>query len=228
VSAAADEYRHVTVTGTFLDVSQTLVQAVTELGAGYWVLTPLRAMDGSIVLVNRGFVPAEDRDRVAAAGAQLPGATGAPAGGGAGNDGASARTVTLAPKTVIGLLRISEPRGGFLRHNNAATNHWYSRDVQAIAAARGLTRVAPYFIDAEAARPSATSGVNSAPGVASAPSPPSAGGAAPAAGAPVVPVAGLTVIAFHNSHLVYAITWYTLALMVAAAIWLGIRSETRT
>ena len=29
----------------------------TRLGAGFWVLTPLRAADGSIVLVNRGFVP---------------------------------------------------------------------------------------------------------------------------------------------------------------------------
>jgi surfeit locus 1 family protein len=55
VSAATDEYRHVTVTGTFLDESQTLVQAVTELGAGYWVLTPLRRADGTILMVNRGF-----------------------------------------------------------------------------------------------------------------------------------------------------------------------------
>jgi surfeit locus 1 family protein len=47
------------------------------------------------------------------------------------------------------------------------------------------------------------------------------------AACPVVPVGGLTMITFHNSHLVYAITWYTLALMVAGAFWLGIRSETR-
>src|SRR4051794_25577771 len=64
VTAAADEYRHVTATGTFLDSSQTLVQAVTDLGAGYWVLSPLRQADGSVVLINRGFVPADDRGRV--------------------------------------------------------------------------------------------------------------------------------------------------------------------
>jgi surfeit locus 1 family protein len=52
-------------------------------------------------------------------------------------------------------------------------------------------------------------------------------GAAFATGATVIPVGGLTVITFHNSHLVYAITWYTLALMVAGGIWLGVRSETR-
>jgi surfeit locus 1 family protein len=203
VSAATDEYRHVTVTGTFLDESQTLVQAVTELGAGYWVLTPLRTADSSIVMVNRGFIPAEDRDRVAR------GATDA----------------------VTGLLRMPEPRGAFLRHNDPAANHWYSRDVQAIAAARGLTHVAPYFIDAEVAPPSkvasAAGAATADTGVACRPQSTTANAVAHAACA-VVPVAGLTVITFHNSHLVYAITWYTLALMVAGAIWLGIRSETRT
>jgi surfeit locus 1 family protein len=173
------------VAGTFLDQSQTLVQAVTDLGAGYWVVTPVRAADESIVLVNRGFIPTEDRNRVARAAVQPSGAT------------------------VTGLLRITEPGGAFLRHNDAAANHWYSRDVQAIAAARGLTHVAPYFIDAEVA-----------------PAGDVAPEYAPAPGT-VVPVGGLTVITFHNSHLVYAITWYTLALMVAGAIWLGIRSETR-
>jgi surfeit locus 1 family protein len=235
VSAATDEYRHVAVTGTFLDESQTLVQAVTERGAGYWVLTPLRAVDNNIVLVNRGFIPGDDRDRVAPAAGQPRGATNLAAGGafgtstgvsgtntGAGDatgagPGRTARTSsdsaptgadTSASTTVIGLLRMTEPRGAFLRHNDAAANRWYSRDVRAIAAARGLTRVAPYFVDVEAAgAPAAVT--------------------ASAADAAVVPIGGLTVITFHNSHLVYAITWYTLALMVAGAIWLGIRSETR-
>ena len=216
VSAAKDEYRHVTATGTFLDESQALVQAVTDLGAGYWVLTPLRAADGTIVLVNRGFIPAEDRDRVARA------------------------TVLPRGAMVSGLLRMTELRGAFLRHNDAAANHWYSRDVQAIAAARGLPNVAPYFIDAEAAPMSdgapgfaSAPGPTPAPGVTTTPSATTAPGVTPAPGVTttpsgaVVPVGGLTVITFHNSHLVYAITWYTLALMVAGAIWLGIRSETR-
>ena len=34
----------------------------------------------------------------------------------------------------------------------------------------------------------------------------------------VQPIGGLTVISFVNNHLVYAITWYALALMVAAAV----------
>ncbi|WP_280817467.1 SURF1 family protein [Variovorax sp. TBS-050B] len=180
VNAAADEYRHVRIAGTFLHDKETLVQASTRLGAGFWVLTPLRTADG-VVLVNRGFVPPEARARSARA-------TGEPAG----------------ETTVTGLLRLTEPKGGFLRRNDPAADRWFSRDVQAIAAARGLADVAPYFIDAEAA---------AAPAAANAP--------------PAWPAGGLTVIAFPNSHLVYALTWYGLALMVAAAAWFVWRDDRR-
>jgi surfeit locus 1 family protein len=47
-------------------------------------------------------------------------------------------------------LRITEPKGGFLRSNDPAADRWHSRDVPAIAARRGLTRTAPYFVDADA------------------------------------------------------------------------------
>jgi surfeit locus 1 family protein len=189
LTAANSEYRHVRATGSFLNGSATLVQATTELGAGFWVLTPLRQADGSVILVNRGFVPPdgrppESRER-AARGADEPTGT----------------------ATVTGLLRMTEPGGAFLRRNDAAANRWYSRDVQAIATARGLSRVAPYFIDADAV--------------------PHAGGGSlrtPDSG----PVGGLTVIAFHNNHLVYAITWYTLALMVGGGAWLAVSEDRRT
>jgi surfeit locus 1 family protein len=180
VNAADDEYRHVHLAGTFLHDKETLVQASTELGAGFWVLTPLRTTDGTTVLVNRGFVPPEARERTARTAAEPAGET-----------------------TVAGLLRITEPKGGFLRQNDPAANRWFSRDVQAIAAARGLGEVAPYFLDAEAAAP------------------------LPVGAAPAWPAAGLTVIAFHNSHLVYAITWYALALMVAGGAWFVWRDERR-
>ncbi|MDP9963275.1 surfeit locus 1 family protein [Variovorax paradoxus] len=179
VNAADDEYRRVRIAGRFLHGKETLVQASTRLGAGFWVLTPLQAADGSIVLVNRGFVPPEARERTARAATEPQGEI-----------------------TVTGLLRISEPKGGFLRRNEPAADRWFSRDVQAIAAARGLHDAAPYFVDAEAA-----------------PSPPGA--------APAWPAAGLTVIAFPNSHLVYAITWYGLALMVLGAAWFGWREGRR-
>ncbi|WP_246686914.1 SURF1 family protein [Mesorhizobium sp. B2-4-19] len=163
MTAAGDEYSHVRLAGRFLDGKNTLVQAVTELG-GYWVLTPMRTDRGFVVLVNRGFIPQERK-------AEFEQESGG-----------------LGSATVIdGLLRMSEPGGGFLRSNDAAGNRWYSREVAAIAAARGLTNdIAPYFVDAEA----------------------SAGW----------PRGGLTVVAFRNSHLVYALTWFTLAAILAAAL----------
>jgi surfeit locus 1 family protein len=179
VNAANDEYRHVRLRGTFLHDKEALVQASTRLGAGFWVLTPLRTADGSVVLVNRGFVPPEARQRTTRTAPEPQGDT-----------------------TVAGLLRLTEPKGGFLRTNDPTADRWFSRDVQAIAAARGLADVAPYFVDAEA-------------------------GPAPAQAAPTRPAGGLTVIAFPNSHLVYALTWYGLALMVLGAAWFVWRDDRR-
>jgi surfeit locus 1 family protein len=126
-------------------------------------MTPLVQNDGTVVLVNRGFVPADKRD---------------PAYWKGGNEGFD---------TVTGLLRMSEPRGAFLRTNDPAADRWFSRDVEAIAASRGLPPTAPYFIDAERA-PHRTG----------------------------LPIPGLTVISFPNNHLIYALTWAALALMAAA------------
>lgn len=96
-----------------------------------------------------------------------------------------------AEQGVTGLLRPSEPHGRFLRNNDPAADRWYSRDVAAIAARQGLAgSVAPYFVDAQAQ-----------PGA-----------------APAWPRAGLTVIRFRNDHLVYALTWFALAALMAAAI----------
>ncbi|MCD2511962.1 SURF1 family protein [Comamonas endophytica] len=180
VTAQQHEYLPVTLTGRLLTQKTVLAQAVTELGAGFWVMTPLQAADGSQTLVNRGFVPASERE------AWLP---------------AAAAETAAAPQSITGLLRMSEPGGGFLRDNDAAQQRWYSRDVAAIAAAQGLERAAPYFIDA--GRP----------------------------GQPVAaqtwPRPGMTVIAFHNSHLVYALTWYGMALMVLAAAVIVVRWEKR-
>lgn len=160
----ADEYRRLRIVGRFDHARETFTQATTAYGAGYWVLTPFRARDGFDVLVNRGFVTSERRDPAAR--------------GGVGPEGET---------EVVGLLRLSEPHGGFLRANDSAADLWRSRDVAAIAAARGLTRPAPYFVDAEAG-------------------PDRAGW----------PKAGLTVVAFRNDHLVYALTWFGLAAMTLA------------
>lgn len=120
--ALEDEYRRVRVAGSFLPIRDTLVDALTERGAGFWVLTPLQT-GGSVILVNRGYVPANRKTSYAR-----------PAG----------------PVVITGLMRQSEPQGRFLRSNSPKDDRWYSRDVAAIAQRRGLPSVAPYFIDADA------------------------------------------------------------------------------
>ncbi|WP_294063004.1 SURF1 family protein [Sphingomonas sp.] len=167
------EYRHVRAQGVFLHDRETLVQALTERGPGFWVLTPLRTPQG-LVLINRGFVPPEKRVPASRFGGQVPGTA-----------------------TVTGLMRASEPKGTLLRSNDPAANRWYSRDVAAIAEARGLGVVAPFFVDADAA--------------------PNPGG---------YPIGGLTVIHFRNSHLVYALTWFALAGLSAAGAFLLLRTRT--
>ena len=120
-------YTRVFVTGELLHEKETLVQAATVLGAGWWVLTPLRTETG-IVLVNRGFVPPERRTPASRQSGQVQGRV-----------------------TLTGLIRASEPGGAFLRSNDARADRWYSRDVSGIARARSLGPVAPFFVDADAA-----------------------------------------------------------------------------
>lgn len=207
-----DEYRHLRLSGRFLDDLSTRVQAATVLGGGFWLLTPLRTDDGAIVLVNRGFI---------ASGAR-------PVGAG------------TAAVTVTGLLRMSERGGGFLRDNDPRRNRWYSRDVEAIAAARGLAQVAPYFVDQDAKKtgsdpflmPEQPRSARTKHGAAGSfpanETPPTAqikNGSDPKMleGTAVEPVGGLTVISFHNNHLVYALTWFAMALMAAGAGYLVMR-----
>lgn len=187
INARDDEYRRVVLSGRYLYSKTVAVQASTDLGSGSWLLTPLEQANGEQVMINRGFVAISPIKLIASTAA----------------DGAAGQ-----PVQVIGLLRMSEQGGGFLRTNAPAEHRWYSRDVQAIASAQGLeaSRVAPYFVDAD--RASAQANADSAPDAAK-------------------PVGGLTVIAFANSHLQYALTWYVLALMAAGAGYWVVRDERR-
>ncbi len=178
IAVGDDRYLHVTLHGRFIG-SQTLVHGSSSQGYGYWVMAPLRTDRGFTVLVNRGYVP--------------PGSSGAPA------------SAKIAPPTgevtLTGLLRSTEPRGGFLRHNQPDKNLWYSRDVAAIAAANHLpaNQVAPYFVDADAS--------------------------AAKAGASKWPMPGLTSIHIYNHSFGYAVTWYLLALGTLLAAAIVIRHE---
>lgn len=174
VNAIDDEYTRVVLNGTYLHDREALVAASTERGPGYWVMTPLAQPDGTVVIVNRGFVTADRRSPAARTSGQTPGAV-----------------------AVTGLLRLSEAGAWILRQNDPQADRWYRRDPQQLGKARGLTRVAPYFVDSEASPDSDW------------------------------PAGGMTRIHFTDNHFVYALTWFALALLAAFAAVFVLHSEFR-
>jgi surfeit locus 1 family protein len=166
VNAEADEYRRVRVSGTFRhDLEALCYELLSDTngkfsGPGYWVLTPLETANGATFIVNRGFVPIERKDPATRREGEVTGAV-----------------------TVTGPLRLPERRSWFTPADDPAHHLWQVRDPAAIAAAYGLARVAPFFIDAD--------------------STPNPGG---------LPEGGETKVVFPNRHLEYAITWFGLAL----------------
>jgi surfeit locus 1 family protein len=175
VTRANDEYRRVTAEGTLQNDKESFVYASTEIGPGYWVLTPLTLADGTSVMINRGLVTSEKRDPSTRPKGQIAGTV-----------------------KITGLLRLNEPDGTFIRSNVPGEDRWYSRDVVAMATKRGVSDIAPYFIDADAT--------------------PNPGD---------WPKGGLTQVKFPNSHLSYAVTWFVLAAMMIGLLVYVLRSELR-
>ena len=174
--AAADmEFRHVAFPATFLPVQGAHVYTTGSSlrgdvsGPGFWVFAPARDPDGAIVMVNRGFVPYGQENTL---------------GG-----GSFPRSGTV---NITGVLRWPEARGMFTPTDKPATNLWFVRDHLAIAAAKGVGPVAPFYVEQET------------------PEPP--GG---------LPRPGKVIPSLPNNHLQYAITWYGLAavLVIVFLVW---------
>ncbi|MEJ2408299.1 MAG: SURF1 family protein [Novosphingobium sp.] len=123
--AHALSYTRVKVSGTYAGPQTALVRAATELGTGYWAMTPLHIADGRTVWINRGFLPAGTSVARAAS------------------------TVPAGPVSVTGLVRASEPGGSLLQSNRPQDDRWYSRDVAALSRAKQAGPAAPVFIDAQ-------------------------------------------------------------------------------
>jgi surfeit locus 1 family protein len=127
------EYRHVRLAGAYDFSRQVLVFRSLEhprgrfSGPGYLVMTPLRLTDGAVVIVNRGFIPADAKDNFATPKENASGAA-----------------------DVTGLMRASEPRTWFTPADDPAHGAWFTRDPAAIAAALKLDRAAPFTVDADA------------------------------------------------------------------------------
>jgi surfeit locus 1 family protein len=172
---ATDEYRRVTFSAEFDHAKEALVFAAPSAfrpdvsAPGYWLFTPARLADGSLLIVNRGFVPEGRQDPKSRPDGQISGAV-----------------------EIIGAMRWPDGRNWFTPNDEPAHNLWFSRNPQAIAAAKGLGNVAPFYVEQET------------------PVPP--GG---------LPHPGKLVVSLPDNHLQYALTWYGLAivLVVVFATW---------
>lgn len=96
---------------------------------------------------------------------------------------------------LTGLLRHTEREADWLRANDPGAGRWYFRAIPQLSAAHHVAGAAAWFVDAQ-------------------------GTARPGDAVP-----GLTVLAFANNHLQYALTWFAMALASLAAIVLVLRQR---
>ena len=182
-SESEREYAHVRFTGTFLPGEAFVYTAGSSLrpdvtDQGYWVFAPARLADGGVLLVNRGFVPTPRKDSAA-----------------------RAQATPSGPVDIVGYMRWPEAHGLFAPTDDVKANLFFTRDLNAMAAAHGWKLDAPFYIDQEA------------------PTPP--GG---------LPKPGKIEVNLPNNHWQYALTWYGLALALIGvyAVWLTGRLRRRT
>jgi cytochrome oxidase assembly protein ShyY1 len=114
-------------------------------------------------------------------------------------DRAVARLIDGAPLKLTGYIRFPEQAGWFTPHEDTAKRLWFLRDHVAMAHLLGWGTVAPFYIDLES------------------PVPPSG-----------VPKPGPLAVHLKDDHMQYAITWFGLALVVAAGFGFWLVSQRRS
>jgi surfeit locus 1 family protein len=133
LSASKDEFRRVTFPAEFLHEKEGLVYSTGSAlrsdanRPGYWVFTPARLPGGSIVMVNRGFVPEDRRSPATRQEGQVSGLI-----------------------DIVGVMRWPERPGAFTPDADPAKNLWFLRDHLSIAATKQLGGVAPFYVEQEA------------------------------------------------------------------------------
>ena len=103
----ADRYLPVTVSGRFTGEHLDVLVSRKQIGPGVRVVQVLETQDGRRVMVDRGFVPQDDRDAPRVSG----------------------------PVTVEGNLHWPDEIDGFTPPPDTATGLWFARDVAAMAVA---------------------------------------------------------------------------------------------
>ena len=161
-SPEAIEFARVRLAGTFLNKSEYYLIGRSMRGnPGLHVLTPFRRADGGgVELIDRGWIPFDRRAPENRAEGQLNGTV-----------------------VVEGIIRLAKGQGRFMPDNEPQNNLWFFIDPGAMAAARGIASLPPYYI---------SSGDTAVPG-----------------GFPIGKQWRLDIA---NNHLEYAFTWYFMAL----------------
>lgn len=152
-------YMRIRLEGTYLDEAQVRSYALTERGAGDWIMTPMRLPDGRIVYVNRGFAP----------------------------PGAEIASAPTGPASATGLLRLPEEEPPPFRVNQPEQGRWFNRNPRAMGEAQALDGVEPLFLDADYSDET-------------------------------FPIGGMTQVSLSNNHLIYALTWYGLAVLLIGLV----------
>ena len=136
IKQASDEFRRVEFTAEFLPGQEALVYTAGSplrsdvQGPGYWVFAPARLLDGSIVVVDRGFVPLDRKD-VATRAAGVPKGT----------------------VDIIGVLRWPEERSTFTPREEENGNVWFVRDPTGMSVRAHWDVQAPFYVDQESPVP---------------------------------------------------------------------------
>lgn len=136
LTQANDEFRRVEFTAEFLPGKEALVYTAGSplrsdvKGPGYWVFAPARLPGGSIVVVDRGFVPLDRKDAAS------------PAAG-----------VPKGTIDIVGMLRWPEERSAFTPREEEGGNVWFLRDPAAMSARGHWDAQAPFYVDQESPVP---------------------------------------------------------------------------
>jgi len=111
-------------------------------------------------------------------------------------DRAVSKLVTGQPVTLTGYLRFPEHPGLLTPAQDRTKRLWFVRDHEAMASQLGWGKVAPFYIDLEAPVP-----------------------------ANGVPKPGALSVHLRDEHMQYAITWFSLAVVVVIAFGVWLRSR---